>query len=113
MSASADLWSAAFREAIEDVKEHFDISRLEGHSLAKLFEKLQVIDEEATQEDAFLRGVEFLRSIEVPLKNIKLALDLASPLTALEPTAMTVFGVVKSVTAVSLHSRTLTRFAYQ
>lgn len=99
-SSSDDLWSAAFREAVEEIQNHTDISLLEGQNIAQLFEKLEQIDEQAIQEDAFLRGVKYLRSIHVPLENFKLALDLATPLAALEPTTMTVFGVVKSVTAV-------------
>jgi hypothetical protein len=52
----------------------------------------------------FLRGVAYLRSIQVPLERFKLALDLASPLANLDPAASTVIGVVRSVTAVSVPS---------
>lgn len=69
--------------------------------MAHLFKELEEIDKEATKESAFLRGVEYLRSLQVPLERFKLALDLASPLTSIEPSAAAVFGVVSSVTAVS------------
>jgi hypothetical protein len=48
----------------------------------------------------FLRGLACLRELRVPLETFKLALDLATPLSRLEPTAATVFGLVSSVTAV-------------
>ena len=59
------------------------------------------MEKDTTQESAFLRGVKYLQSLQVPLERFKLALDLASPLTSIEPTTATVFGVVKGVTAVS------------
>lgn len=103
---SSDLWSAAYREAVESFKE-MDIAVLEGQSVAQLFQSLEDIEKEATHESAFSRGVKYLRSIQVPLERFKLALDLASPLANIEPTATTVVGVVRSVTAVSsIHRRT-------
>ncbi|GIZ44608.1 hypothetical protein CKM354_000780200 [Cercospora kikuchii] len=75
---------------------------MEGLNVAQLFEQLEITDERATRDDAFLRGVKFLRSIQVPLENFKLALDLASPLTSLEPTTLTVCGVIRSVTAIAI-----------
>jgi hypothetical protein len=46
--------------------------------------------------------VRYLHSLQVPLDSFKLALDLVTPLTSIEPTAGMVFGIVKGVTAVSL-----------
>lgn len=74
---------------------------LKRRNVEQLFKDLEDIDKEATQGSAYLRGVKYLHSIQVPLERFKLALDLASPLASLEPTAMSVFGVVSSVTAVS------------
>lgn len=102
---STDLWSAAFREAVENLGDNIDIAVLERKNVEQLFKDLEDIDKEATQESAFLRGVKYLHSIQVPLERFKLALDLASPLTSLEPTTMSVFGVVSSVTAVSYNSK--------
>ena len=99
---SSDLWSAAYREAVYSFGNDIDVAILKGKHLAQLFRELEEIDKEAAQESAFLRGVRYLHSIQVPLERFKLALDLASPLTSVEPTATTVFGVVRSVTAVSL-----------
>lgn len=66
-----------------------------------MFAKLEDIDKETTQQSVFLRGVAYLRSIQVPLERFKLALDLVSPLANLNPIASTVIGIVRSVTAVS------------
>ncbi len=98
---TSDLWSAAFREAVDSLGKDIDVAILKGKNVEQLFRDLEEIDKEATQESAFLRGVKYLHSIQVPLERFKLALDLASPLTSLEPTVTTVFGVVRSVTAVS------------
>lgn len=98
---TSDLWSAAFREAVDSLGKDIDVAILEGKNVEQLFRDLEEIDKEATQESAFLRGVKYLHSIQVPLERFKLALDLASPLTSLEPTVTTVFGVLRSVTAVS------------
>ena len=98
---TSDLWSAAFREAVDSLGKDIDVAILEGKNVEQLFRDLEEIDKEATQESAFLRGVKYLHSIQVPLERFKLALDLASPLTSIEPTVTTVFGVLRSVTAVS------------
>ena len=105
---SSDLWSAAYREAVQNLGKDIDVAILEGKHVAQLFRELEEIDKEAAHESAFLRGVRYLRHIQVPLERFKLALDLASPLTSLEPTATTVFGVVRSVTAVSLFPGNIT-----
>jgi hypothetical protein len=99
--ASSNLWSAAYREAVESLGEEIDIAILKGDNVAQIFRRLEEIDKEVTQESTFVRGVNYLRSIQVPLEKFKLALDLASPLANIEPTATTIFGVVRSVTAVS------------
>ena len=99
---SSDLWSAAYHEAVDSLGKDIDVAILMGSNVTQLFRELENVGKEATQESAFLRGVAYLHSIQVPLERFKLALDLASPLSNLDPTAATVFGVVKSVTAVSL-----------
>ncbi len=96
----SDLWSAAYREAVEGLGKDIDVAILMGSNVAQLFKQLEEIDREATRESAFVRGVAYLRSIQVPLERFKLALDLASPLSSVEPTATTVIGVVRGVTAV-------------
>ena len=99
---SSDLWSLAYREAIDSFGEEIDVAILMSSNVAHLFNGLEEIDKDATKDSAFLRGVAYLHSIKVPLEKFKLAIDLASPLSRLDPTAMTVVGVVSSVTAVSL-----------
>ena len=101
---SSDLWSAAYREAVESLGKDVDVAILVGSSAAQLFVELEGIDKGTTQQSVFLRGVAYLRSIQVPLERFKLALDLASPLGNLDPAASAVIGVVRSVTAVSMPS---------
>ena len=98
---SSDLWSAAYGEAVDGFGKGVDKAILKGENVAILFKQLEEIDKEAREESCFLRGVKYLHSLQVPLNNFKLALDLAAPLTSIEPTVGTVFGIVKSVTAVS------------
>lgn len=74
-------------------------------NVAQLFRQLEEIGKESTQDSVFVRGVTYLRSLQVPLEKFKLALDLAAPLVNIEPTAGTVVGVVRSLTAVSLFSK--------
>jgi hypothetical protein len=104
----SDIWSKAYDEAVKSLGNDIDNAILKGENVAQLFRQLEEIDKEATQESVFLRGVRYLHSLQVPLERFKLALDLASPLTNIEPTAATVFGVVRSVTAVSSFHRIIT-----
>lgn len=98
--ASLDLWSAAFREAVDALGDEVDAASLQGKSLDFLFKELEGIEHDKTEDSSFMRGVSLLRSLKGPLENFKLGLDLASPFTRLDPTVTTVFGVVASVTAV-------------
>lgn len=104
-SNASDLWSAAYHEAIKSLGDNIDIAILKASSIDQLFKRLEEIGKDATQESIFLRGVKYLHDIQVPLERFKLALDLATPLSRLEPTAATVFGVVSSVTAVGISTR--------
>ncbi|KAG9188865.1 hypothetical protein G6011_07570 [Alternaria panax] len=101
-----DLWSAAYREAVDSLGNDIDVAILKGSSAAQLLEKLEDVGKESNQESVFLRGITYLRSIQVPLERFKLALDLASPLGNLDPTASTVLGVVRSVTAIAISCAT-------
>ena len=107
LNVSSDLWSAAYREAINSLGDDIDVAILMASNAAQLFKELEEIDKDATQESAFIRGVAYLRSIQVPLERFKLALDIASPLSRLDPTATTVVGLVSSVTAVSLFQESI------
>ncbi|GMG12987.1 unnamed protein product [Aspergillus oryzae] len=98
---SSDIWSAAYREAVESLRDGIDIAILEGRNIAQLFTELDQLEREVTQESAFDRGLRCLRSLQVPLERFKLLLDLATPLAAIEPTATAVVGVLRGVTAVS------------
>lgn len=96
-----DLWSAAYREAVESLGKDIDVAILKGEGIEQLFRQLEEINTGMTQQSAFLAGVEYLQRIKVPLEKFKLALDLATPLTNIEPVSAAVFGVVRGVTAVS------------
>lgn len=98
----SDLWSKAYREAVQSMGQDVDVAILKGENIAQLFKELEKVDKDATNESIFLRGVRYLNSIQVPLERFKLALDLTAPLTALENTTSTVFGVIRGVAAVSI-----------
>ncbi|GKU06980.1 unnamed protein product [Fusarium langsethiae] len=98
----SDLWSKAYREAVQNMGQDVDVAILKGENIAQLFKELEGVDKDAADESVFLRGVKYLHSIQVPLERFKLALDLTVPLTALEPTTSTVFGVIRGVTAVAI-----------
>lgn len=70
--------------------------------MAQLFAELDQLEREGMQESAFERGLRCLRSLQVPLERFKLLLDLASPLASIEPTATTVVGLLKGVTAIAI-----------
>jgi len=104
---SSDIWSMAYREAVDSLGKDINIAILKGENVAQLFRQLEEIEKDG-QESVFLRGVKYLHSLQVPLERFKLALDLATPLTNIEPTTATVFAVVRSVTAVSRFHRNFT-----
>lgn len=99
--ASSDLWSAAYQEAINNLGQDIDHLVLKGENLIDLLKQLEETDIESNQESAFLRGVKYLQSIQVPLEKFKLALDIAAPLTSTNSSPATVFGALRGVTAVS------------
>lgn len=105
--ASSDLWSAAYREAVDSLGQDIDAAILQGENVAELLKQLEEIDKEMTQESAFVRGVRYLHSLQVPLETFKLALDIATPLTSMQPVASMALGVVRGVTAVSSLAETL------
>jgi hypothetical protein len=104
ITSSSDIWSAAYREAVDSLGKDINIAILKGENVAQLFRQLEEIEKDG-QESVFLRGVKYLHSLQVPLERFKLALDLATPLTNIEPTTSTVFAVVRGVTAVSRFHR--------
>ncbi|WPH01822.1 Hypothetical protein R9X50_00467600 [Acrodontium crateriforme] len=101
-SDSQDVWSAAFREAVNSLGTDIDVAILQGRNIEQILRKLEQMDEDATQTSGFKRGIKYLHSIQIPLEGFKLALDLASPFAGLDPTAKAVFGVVTGVTAIAI-----------
>ncbi|KAJ5804776.1 uncharacterized protein N7518_001079 [Penicillium psychrosexuale] len=100
--ASADLWSAAYREAVEMFGKELDIADMKGKNVMQLFHDLEVTGKEKVHESAFLRGLNYLRAHKIYLEGFKLALDLSSPLANMEPATNAAFGVVRSVTAIAI-----------
>ncbi|KAH7360505.1 hypothetical protein BKA65DRAFT_577265 [Rhexocercosporidium sp. MPI-PUGE-AT-0058] len=101
VTTSSDIWSTAYREAVDSLGKDINIAILKGENVAQLLRQLDEIEKDG-QESVFLRGVKYLHSLQVPLERFKLALDLATPLTSIEPTTATVFAVVKSITAIAI-----------
>ncbi|KND93213.1 hypothetical protein TOPH_02393 [Tolypocladium ophioglossoides CBS 100239] len=100
--ASQDVWSTAYREAVDSLGQDVDAAILQGKSLEELFKKLEEINKERTQESAFVRGVRYLHSLQVPLETFKLALDIAIPIASMQPGASMTLGIVKGVTAIAI-----------
>lgn len=98
---SADIWTAAFHEAVEKVGEDIDQAIIKGKDAEQLLKELERLDMDSNQRSAFSRGHEFLKTLQVPLQTSKMGLDLASPFTAIEPTTSVVVGLLRAVTAVS------------
>ncbi len=92
------MWSAAYHEAVLDLGEEVEGVILKGENIETLLRNLERASDEAVGDSIFWRGV---RRLQTPLKNFKLALDLASPLASIQPAASTAVGIVSCVTAVS------------
>ncbi|KAI6812997.1 hypothetical protein KC340_g16716 [Hortaea werneckii] len=99
---STDIWTAAFHEAVEKVDEDIDQAIIKGKDAEQLLKELERLDMDSSQRSAFSRGHEFLKTLQVPLQTFKMALDLASPFTAVEPTTSVVVGVLRAVTAMAI-----------
>ncbi|KAL2202401.1 hypothetical protein CC79DRAFT_1361506 [Sarocladium strictum] len=100
--APLELWSRAYLAAVQSMGDDVEVAILKGDSIAQLFKELEEEHKDATVDSLFFRGVHYLRSIQVPLERFKLAIDLAAPLTAIEPTTSAVFSVIRGVTAVGI-----------
>ncbi|KAL8901698.1 MAG: hypothetical protein Q9207_005067 [Kuettlingeria erythrocarpa] len=98
-NASTDLWSTAYREAVGSFEEEVQTIISKGERIEELFKRLEENNETVTDESLFRRGA---RRLQAPLRNFKLALDMARPLASIEPTASTAVGVVTSVTAIAI-----------
>ncbi|KAI7552573.1 hypothetical protein KC331_g1796 [Hortaea werneckii] len=99
---SADIWTAAFHEAVEKVGEDIDQAIIKGKDAEQLLKELERLDMDSNQRSAFSRGHEFLKTLQVPLQTSKMGLDLASPFTAIEPTTSVVVGLLRAVTAMAI-----------
>ncbi|KAI4268987.1 MAG: hypothetical protein LQ337_007536 [Flavoplaca oasis] len=98
-AGSTDLWSAAYREAVGSFGEEAKSVVLKAQRIEELFTSLEETNGKVAGDSLFGRGVQRLGA---PLRNFKLALDMASPFTSIEPTASTAVGVVSSVTAIAI-----------
>jgi hypothetical protein len=107
VAVPTDLWSTAYREAVLSFGEEVNTVLLTGERIENLLISLEETNEALAGDSLFRRGVQRLQG---PLRNFKLALDIASPFTSIQPTVSTAVGVVSSVTAVSLPSAGVMRF---
>ncbi|KAF4451901.1 hypothetical protein F53441_5220 [Fusarium austroafricanum] len=99
ITVTSGLWSRAYQEAVQSIGQDVDIAILRGENISQLLKELIEVDKNATDGSVFLRGVAYLKSIQVPLEQFTLVLNVAAPLTTLEPITCAVFGVIKGVTA--------------
>ncbi|KAI1846709.1 hypothetical protein JX266_007282 [Neoarthrinium moseri] len=114
-SLALDIWSAAYREAVENSPdERIQKLILKGENAGQLLRQLEHDEDGLVENSLFRRGIHCLKTVQGPLENLKLVLDVASPLTSIEPAVGTAFGVLKSVTAVAISVSSLDRpFAEQ
>lgn len=93
-----DMWSAAYSEAVQSFNAKVENLAITGNKISDLLQGLKESSDNLN-DSLFSRG---LRRLKVPLENIKLVLDLTSPLAALDPTfaTATATAAVKGVTAV-------------
>jgi hypothetical protein len=52
---ASDLWSSAYRDAVESMGKDLNVAVLKGNNVAQLFTQLGELDSEVTQDSAFLR----------------------------------------------------------
>ncbi|EMR63265.1 putative nacht domain protein [Eutypa lata UCREL1] len=95
-----DMWSAAYSEAVQSFNAKVENLAITGNKISDLLQGLKESSDNLN-DSLFSRG---LRRLKVPLENIKLVLDLTSPLAALDPTfaTATATAAVKGVTAVAV-----------
>ncbi|SPO00078.1 uncharacterized protein DNG_02930 [Cephalotrichum gorgonifer] len=97
--ADDDIWSVAYREAVERLDEDKREIVTKGERIDELFKRLRESDADNADHSLFRKG---LSKLQKPLQYVKLAVDLAQPLLALEPAAATATGAVKSFTVVAI-----------
>lgn len=95
----SDIWSAAYGEAVRGFNAKVKNLSITGNKIADLLQGLKESSDNLN-DSLFSRG---LRSLKTPLENLKLALDITSPVAALDPTfaTATATAAVKGVTAVN------------
>ncbi|KAI1862941.1 hypothetical protein JX265_008987 [Neoarthrinium moseri] len=95
-SLALDIWSAAYREAVENSPdERIQKLILKGENAGQLLRQLEHDEDGLVENSLFRRGIHCLKTVQ-------------------EPTVGTAFGVLKSVTAVAISVSSLDRpFAQQ
>ncbi|RYP20750.1 hypothetical protein DL767_009397 [Monosporascus sp. MG133] len=89
-----DIWSAAYSEAVQEFNEEIKRLAVTGGKLENLLQSLRESSDKRS-DSLFSRG---LRRLKQPLENVRLALDLTSPLAGLDPT----MAVTTATTAVKI-----------
>lgn len=99
--AHSDQWTAAYRKAVASLSEDERTLVTKGRDIVELFENLSEANHAQKSESTFRRVLE---KVQKPMQYLDQSLDLAKPLTSLDPSAGTAFGIVHSVTLVSQNS---------
>lgn len=104
-SSRHDLWSGAYKEAVQSSEDKVKRLAVTGVRLDDLFKRLEE-ENDRRNESIFNRG---LKVLSQPLQYLKLSLDIAGPFVDLEPTKAlaTATNVVKSVTTVHIRPSVL------
>ena len=93
-----DVWSQAYYEALQSLTDPKEKDIMKNSiGVTELFANLEGANKKNLDESLFRRG---LKKIQKPLKGLKFALSMASPLSSMDPTVSTAFGIVSSVSAV-------------
>ncbi|KAK8018536.1 hypothetical protein PG991_007726 [Apiospora marii] len=95
------LWSAAYREAVAS-QNTVDQTILRVESIQELFAQLEATESGSPDDSLFRKGLKQLEKLKGPLQQMKLVLDVTSPLASAEPAAATVISVVQGVTALAI-----------
>jgi hypothetical protein len=99
-----DMWNNAFRRACECRSAEEREKLAQTTDIRDLFESLQKEDKEHEEASLFQRGVNMVGPV---LNRLNFLLNLADPVSSIEPSASSALAIVKMVTAVSVPSTTL------
>ena len=98
-TVGSDRWTAAYREAVSQLDDDVRAFISKEQDLQQLFNGLEKVNDEHRDTSMLRQG---LIMIQKPLRYIDLVMGVAQPVAGLEPSASAAFGIVQSVTTVSM-----------